>query len=96
MSGPCRGLNNNTTTIPTATPSPTITRITSKCPKNFIIILGGVGIYNPKDPAHDQNWSHFFRTIQVGFNQGLISADSNECVTWLVHGKSYRARFKRD
>lgn len=72
------------------------TQTMQHCPKNFIIILGGVGIYNPKDPAHDQGWSHFFAIIQVGFNKGIIKKDSHECVTWLVNGQAYRDRFVAD
>ncbi len=57
MSGPCRGSNNATTTIPTATPSLKIPSTTAPCPKGFLArvdflkIIGNTGFPVTKDIA---------------------------------------------
>ena len=70
--------------------------ITSTCPEHFLVILGGPGTYDIRDPSHDQGWGHFFILLQVGFDQGFIRRTGSECIDWLVYGPAYTTRWEND
>ncbi len=66
------------------------------CPKKFIIILGGPGVYDPRDPAHDRAWYSYYYTLANGFDSGKIKLEDGETVDWLVYTPAYNERWTDD
>ncbi len=106
MSGGCFGSSGSpsTSTSGPEVDSTPVGGVVKPCEKrNFIIILGGPGKYNPKDPDHDSYWGNYFVAAQHVFGVPGLSQFSpetalldGECVHWLVYGSAYSARWPSD
>ena len=68
--------------------------ICESCPKNFIVLLGAPGIFNPKDLHHDRYWGNYFQA----FRKSLAKAppDKKETLHVIVYSKGYDDRYKDD
>jgi len=82
-----------------------VRRVVQPCPeRNFVILLGAPGKYNPADQEHDRYWGNYFVAAQhifgAGSGQGAIAATetlfAEECTHWLVYEKAYAQRWTTD
>ncbi|WP_434389478.1 hypothetical protein [Melittangium boletus] len=63
----------------------------------FIIISGGTGIYDPKDPdQHDQTWDNFVTPPLLRSARTALHDAKTEDVHWLVHEPAYAERWTSD
>jgi hypothetical protein len=63
----------------------------------FIILSGGPGVYDPKDPElHDQSWDNFVTPPLLRSNGLALHDDKAEEVHWLVYEPAYEERWKND
>lgn len=63
--------------------------------RNFIILIGGPGIYFACDPVHDKAWSNYIVPMQLAASKKLYKID-DEKVHWLVFAPAYRKRWNDD
>jgi len=65
--------------------------------RNFVIISGGPGIYEPCDKeAHDTGWSNYVDNILLLAAKGNFPKQKDEEVWWFVYKPAYEARWKDD
>jgi hypothetical protein len=71
--------------------------------KRFLIISGGPGVYDSRDPAHDQAWSSYVDPpllksvrMQAGKRTIVKFWEADEQVVWLVYRPAYQARWTDD
>ena len=65
--------------------------------ENFIILIGGPGLYWSCDPVHDKRWSNYFRTVMIATAKNLIKRrGKNEKVHWVVYEPAYKKRWLDD
>lgn len=62
---------------------------------NFVILIGGPGLYFACDPAHDKTWSNYVVPMQLAAQNKLYQLDK-ERVHWLVFAPAYRKRWNDD
>lgn len=63
----------------------------------FIILSGGPGRYDPKDPKHDQSWANYVSPALLRMSRGTLPLDkAREEVHWLVYEPAYIARWTDD
>jgi len=97
MSGNCFGSNASTPEVDN-TP---VGAVIKPCPtRNFVLVLGGPGKWNPKDKDHDAYWGNYFVASQYVLGAKGIKATtrllSGECVHWLVYEQAYANRWETD
>lgn len=63
--------------------------------RNFIILIGGPGVYFACDPVHDKAWSNYVVPMQLAAQKKLYQLD-NETVHWVVFAPAYRQRWNDD
>lgn len=71
--------------------------------KRFLIISGGPGVYDSRDPAHDKAWSSYvdpplLKSVRMQAGKRVIVKfwEANEQVVWLVYRPAYQARWTDD
>ncbi len=69
--------------------------------RNFVIISGGPGTYDPKDPEHDKAWSSYVDSVLLkskDSSSGKIKQfwGSDEEVHWLIYKPAYEDRWTDD
>ncbi|MDH5181494.1 MAG: hypothetical protein OEZ39_12370 [Gammaproteobacteria bacterium] len=69
---------------------------TPATPKNFIILLGGPGLFLGCDKAHDQTWRNYLVPIQLAAQRNLYKRQSGEQIHLLVYEPPYKARWTDD
>jgi hypothetical protein len=63
----------------------------------FIILSGGPGVYDPKDPeTHDQSWDNFVTPPLLRSSKAPIHDAKTEAVHWLIYEPAYTARWASD
>jgi len=63
----------------------------------FIILSGGPGVYDPKDPElHDRSWDNFVTPPLLRSKGAALHDDTTEEVHWLVYEPAYEERWKHD
>jgi len=63
--------------------------------KNFVILIGGPGIYDGKDTEHDKAWYNYVNPVMLATKAGKLAQD-NEKVYWVVYSPAYEARWNVD
>ena len=63
---------------------------------NFIILIGGPGLFLGCDKAHDQTWLNYLVPMQLAAKRDLYNKGANEKVHWVVYEPSYKNRWKDD
>jgi hypothetical protein len=63
--------------------------------RNFIILIGGPGLYFACDAVHDKAWSNYVVPMQLAAQKKLYQLD-NETVHWVVFAPAYRQRWNDD
>lgn len=61
----------------------------------FIILVGGPGLYQGKDPAHDKSWYSYIDPVIRANDRGVLG-QKNEDVRWCVYAPAYTARWSDD
>lgn len=51
---------------------------------NFIILIGGPGLFKSCDPKHDKTWLNYFYPIQVAAEQDLYQKGSGKNTGWCM------------
>lgn len=64
--------------------------------KNFIILLGGPGMFLGCDKAHDQTWRNYLVPIQLAAKRNLFNRQPGEQIHLLVYEPPYKARWTDD
>ena len=64
--------------------------------KNFIILIGGPGLYKGCDPAHDKAWNSYWNPVRILANAGLLPKKDKEHMYWFIYTPAYKRRFKDD
>ncbi|NJO14551.1 MAG: hypothetical protein HC877_02025 [Thioploca sp.] len=68
-----------------------------QCSKNFVILLGGTGEYDSKDPdLHDSTWKNFVVPIQISLKKKNVTAGANESLHFFVYEPAYKKRWESD
>ncbi len=75
---------------PRVSPPPTPTKT------HFIILIGGPGLFDGKDKAHDQTWLNYVVPMQLAASKNLYQKAAHETVHWVVYEPAYQARWKDD
>lgn len=63
---------------------------------NFIILIGGPGLFKGCDKAHDQSWRNYFVPMQLAAIDDLYKKLPEETVHWVVYEPAYRERWGDD
>jgi hypothetical protein len=64
--------------------------------KHFVIVIGGPGLFQGCDRAHDQTWTNYFVPIQIAAQKNLYRKAQNETVHWFVYEPPYSRRWLDD
>ena len=63
---------------------------------NFVILIGGPGLFKGCDKAHDQNWTNYIVPVQLAAQRNLYNRQSSETVHWVLYEPPYRKRWLDD
>jgi hypothetical protein len=64
--------------------------------RDFVILIGGPGLFIDCDPKHDKTWKNYVVPVQVAAIHNLYKLQAGETVTWLVFEPPYRNRWADD
>jgi hypothetical protein len=62
----------------------------------FIILSGGPGVYDARDPQHDKSWDNYVTPPLLLSKKHPIHNTSTEELHWLVYEPAYEKRWKED
>lgn len=63
---------------------------------NFIILIGGPGLFKGCDRKHDQVWRNYLVLMQLAAKRDLYNKSPNEKVHWVVYEPPYKNRWNDD
>jgi hypothetical protein len=63
---------------------------------NFVILIGGPGLFKGCDKAHDQNWANYIVPLQLAAQRNLYNKQADELVHWVLYEPPYRNRWIDD
>ena len=63
---------------------------------NFVILIGGPGLFKGCDKAHDQNWTNYIVPLQLAAQRNLYNKQADESVHWVLYEPPYRNRWLDD
>lgn len=63
---------------------------------NFVILIGGPGLFKGCDKAHDQTWTNYIVPLQLAAQKNLYKKRSSEIVHWVLYKPPYKRRWKDD
>jgi hypothetical protein len=63
---------------------------------NFVILIGGPGLFKGCDKAHDQRWSNYIVPLQLAAMNNLYKKQANETIHWVLYEPPYRNRWRDD
>jgi hypothetical protein len=65
--------------------------------RNFIILSGGPGLYESRDPqSHDTSWSNYVDNLLLLSRTNKFTRASDEKITWFVYLPAYESRWIDD
>ena len=64
--------------------------------KNFVILIGGPGLFIDCDPKHDKTWKNYVVPMQMAALKNLYKKLPNETVHWFVFEPPYINRWDDD
>lgn len=64
--------------------------------KNFVILIGGPGLFIDCDPRHDKTWLNYVAPMQMAAKDDLYKKAANEIVHWFVFEPPYEHRWIDD
>ncbi len=63
---------------------------------NFVILVGGPGLFVGCDKAHDQRWSNYIVPLQLAASNNWYKKQAGEVIHWVVYEPPYRNRWQDD
>ena len=63
---------------------------------HFVILIGGPGLFEGCDKAHDQTWLNYVVPMQLAAQKNLYKKTTGETVHWVVYEPPYRNRWNDD
>lgn len=63
---------------------------------NFVILIGGPGLFMGCDKAHDQRWSNYIVPLQLAAQNNLYGKQADETVHWVLYEPPYKNRWQDD
>lgn len=63
---------------------------------NFVILIGGPGLFKACDKNHDQTWTNYIVPLQLAAQRNLYKKQPSEIVHWVVYEPPYRNRWADD
>lgn len=63
---------------------------------NFVILIGGPGLFKGCDKAHDQTWTNYIVPLQLAAQKNLYKKQSGEVFHWVLYEPPYRRRWQDD
>lgn len=63
---------------------------------NFVVLIGGPGLFKGCDKAHDQRWSNYIVPLQLAAANNWYKKQVNEQVHWVLYEPAYRNRWNDD
>lgn len=63
---------------------------------NFVILIGGPGLFKGCDKAHDQNWTNYIVPLQLATQKNLYKKQPGEVVHWVLYEPPYKKRWQDD
>jgi hypothetical protein len=62
---------------------------------NFLILIGGPGLFKSCDPGHDKTWVNYFYPMKVAAEENLYVRGADR-VHWIVYEPAYKKRWLED
>jgi len=63
---------------------------------NFVILIGGPGLFKGCDKAHDQTWTNYIVPLQLAAQKNLYKKQSGELIHWVLYEPPYKKRWQDD
>jgi hypothetical protein len=63
--------------------------------RNFVILVGGPGLYDGADPAHDKAWYNYIDPVMAAAKFGRLSLPDEHSL-WYVYEPAYKKRWADD
>lgn len=63
---------------------------------NFVILIGGPGVFKGCDKAHDQSWSNYIVPLQLAAQKNLYKKQFGELIHWVLYEPPYKKRWQDD
>lgn len=63
---------------------------------NFVILIGGPGLFKGCDKAHDQSWTNYIVPLQLAAQKNLYNKQSGEVIHWVLYEPPYKKRWADD
>ena len=63
---------------------------------NFVILIGGPGLFKGCDKAHDQTWLNYIVPLQLAAQKNLYKKQRGEFVHWVLYEPPYKRRWQDD
>ena len=63
---------------------------------NFVILIGGPGLFRACDKAHDQSWTNYIVPLQLAAQKNLYKKQPGEVVHWVLYEPPYQKRWADD
>jgi|GEM_PF-2413217 len=63
---------------------------------NFVILIGGPGLFMHCDKAHDQTWLNYIVPLQLAAQRDLYKREASEQVHWVLYEPPYENRWRDD
>ncbi|MDX8126230.1 hypothetical protein QLH52_02985 [Methylomonas sp. OY6] len=64
--------------------------------ENFVILIGGPGLFMGCDKAHDQRWSNYIVPLQLAAMKNLYNKQPKELIHWVLYEPPYKKRWDAD
>ena len=62
----------------------------------FLVLIGGPGMFQSCDPKHDKIWLNYFYPMKVAGEEDLYHKSGSENVSWVVYEPAYKVRWLDD
>ncbi|MGD8845576.1 MAG: hypothetical protein PVJ84_13290 [Desulfobacteraceae bacterium] len=63
---------------------------------NFVILIGGPGLFKGCDKTHDQSWTNYIVPLQLAAQRNLYRKQPSEVIHWVLYEPPYRKRWLDD
>jgi hypothetical protein len=72
-----------------------VLRVKKKQERNFVILVGGPGLYDGSDPQHDKAWHNYIHPIMVAAKDSRLALP-DEHTRWYIYEPAYQKRWGDD
>ena len=64
--------------------------------KVFVVLCGGPGLYDARDPKHDKSWASYVLPFMVSAKAKRLEIDPDETIHWCIYSPAYEDRWADD